>query len=1304
MGEKLGHLQEFDATTCEWSIYKKRLSNYFLANDITDVDKMRAILLNMLCEDAYKLIYNLLFPTSPEETTYVDLVKKLDEHFKSAQAIFAARFKFYNAKKSPEESAKEWSVRLCSLATACEFGVELQTVLRDIYVVGYEKGQVQDRLMEEKKDTTFQEALVLATSKSAALNSVQVKMEPGIHHVMERKRRSTDIRQPAKPSAAIKDRYSRSKPFVKTCFICGKNNHIAANCFCRNVTCYKCKQKGHYANNCSNKQKFEKYVTDVNHVFGINVEEGNPVLISVDIEGIQMQFQLDSGACISAMSIDVWNKYFVKKFKLSTASKILRAYNGSNIEPIGEKRMLVNYKGRKEFITFFVIEKGGPPILGRDFMSRFGLVIEDNILSCNFVNLEKEVSLLKSEFKLVFTDKIGTFNKGTVTLHLKTENAVPKFFRPRPLPFILKSKVENELERLLNLKIIEPVVVSNWGTPIVPVLKRDGSVRLCGDYKVTINQILNVDKYPLPKIEDLFVKLQGGVYFSKLDLSNAYQQLLLDERSRELTTISTHKGLFRYTRLPFGISSAPGIFQRRMEGLLQNIEGCVVFLDDILVSGKNKVEHLKRLKLVLNRLSEVGLTVAINKCSFFETQINYLGYRIDKDGLHTTEDKIKAIVNAPIPDSVTKLKSFLGLVNYYGKFVKNISSILHPLYLLLKKDTKFNWTKSCDVSFTRIKELLTTAPILVHFDPDLPLKVTTDASDYGIGGVMSHVMVDGKEKPIAYISRTLTESEKNYSQIEKEALSIIWSVTKFNNYLYGRKFILKTDHKPLVSIFSPSKGIPLYSANRLRRWALILNNYNYEIEYVRSKENAADSLSRLPLINNNQDDNMEDNSTNYVNYFENLPIAFNQVRAYTMNDKILKQVINYTKRGWPEKVKEPELKKYYMFKNDFTVENDVLLFDNKIVVPNKLREYLLSDLHKSHMGVIKMKSLARMYFWWPGINKQIEVLAKNCENCMSTRDNPCKVQLSLWEWPNEPWKRIHIDFLGPFLNKYFFVVVDAYTKWIEVFPTNKIDAKFPITVFQSLFARFGLPELIVSDNGTQFTSQIFKTFCSSNGIKHITSAPYYPASNGAAENCVRTVKKALLRALGKNKFIDINLALSSFLTDYRNTPHCTTGKKPSYLMFNRNIRTRFNLITDNPHKSNHQSNNKSYQNSNHNDVKSRVLKQQANQTYYYKGRENIKFMIGELVYCRDYRIVNKPKWIKAIITNRIGSRMYTCKVPELDQIWKRHVNQIIKDNQIHRGIVACSSSGTSTNKVNINVTERPKRIIKPPERLRYSSF
>ena len=339
----------------------------------------------------------------------------------------------------------------------------------------------------------------------------------------------------------------------------------------------------------------------------------------------------------------------------------------------------------------------------------------------------------------LFKGELGTVNTYHAKLHVNAD-AVPKFCKARTVPFAIKAAIEAELDQLESAGIITKVSHSDWAAPIVPVPKKNGRYRICGDYKITINQALEVDQYPLPKPEDLFASLAGGKKFTTLDLSQAYQQVVLDEKSRKFVTVNTHRGLYRYNRLPFGVASAPALFQKMMDSVLADIPGVICYIDDILVTGRNDEEHIQNLTAVFERLQTHGFRLKKEKCSLLQNAVHYLGHKIDAEGLHAITTKTDAVNKAPNPKNVTELRAFLGLLSYYRKFIPNLSTLIHPLNSLLQKHKKWNWTPECQEAFKKAKDAISSTSVLTHYDPALPLSLAADASAYGIGAVISHTL------------------------------------------------------------------------------------------------------------------------------------------------------------------------------------------------------------------------------------------------------------------------------------------------------------------------------------------------------------------------------------------------------------------------------------------------------------------------------------------------------------------------------------------------------------------------------------
>uniref|UniRef100_A0A5S6Q766 RNA-directed DNA polymerase n=1 Tax=Trichuris muris TaxID=70415 RepID=A0A5S6Q766_TRIMR len=569
----------------------------------------------------------------------------------------------------------------------------------------------------------------------------------------------------------------------------------------------------------------------------------------------------DPGATQSVISEKVWHTLGNPPLQATPA---LIAYTDITVETLGKTEVNVTAFGKTMRLHVHVVKKTDAPLFGLNWCMAFGLPLPEGIeiRSLRLMTSDQGHSKLSSRheevarnlielYPDVFTNTTGTILGYEAEVHLRDE-ARPKLFKPRPVPFALRGQIDNELNRLLKEDVLEQVDTATmpieWASPIVCVVKPSGKIRICRDFKVTINPHVILDHHPLPRFEELITKLNGGTLFSVIDLKDAYLQMMVSPDSRKYLVIATHRGYFRYKRLPFGLSFAPALFQKTMEKILAGIDGVAVYIDDIIITGCNERQHMDRLHAVLRQLRKVGAHTCATKCKFMCKSVTYLGHRIDQEGIHPTQERVEAIKQMPMPSNVHELRSFLGAVNYYAKFVPDLQLHCVPLYRLTKSGTPWSWGSKETQLVERLKRILTSSETLVHYDDKRPLVLATDACEVGVGAVLSHLFPSGEERPIAFASRALTETEERYSTIDKEALAIIFGVTKFSQYLFGRRFTLETDHKPLERIFGEKREVPKIATNRLTRWALILSAYNYEDRYVPAKENApADALSRLPV-------------------------------------------------------------------------------------------------------------------------------------------------------------------------------------------------------------------------------------------------------------------------------------------------------------------------------------------------------------------------------------------------------------------------------------------------------------------------
>lgn len=1230
----------------DWIQYVERLTCYFSANEIDDDDKKRDILLSVCGRKTYKLMRDLLAPDKPNTKTFDELTELIKEHKHPEPSESIQRFKFNSRTRHSDESVRSYVAELRSLAEHCKYGDTLNAMLRDRLVVGINNDRIQRRLLAEPQ-LDFAKALDIATAMETAAKNAQ------------------DIQASGSGPVKVINKISRHQPKGQQfqgysgkrdeCYRCG-GNHKAHECRFREAKCHHCKKKGHIAKKCRSKQvsdtkhsvktgAFQKktnYVEatssgeeELYSIYSVGSERTDPYKVSVSVNGKEIEMDIDTGASVTVLNEDTYDS-IKQGAGLTKVKGQLRTYLGQPLPVLGKTEVSVQFQDEDPVkLPVTVVAHRGPNLLGRDWLAKIKLDWKQ-IFS---VSKDHTLEEILEENKEVFNDELGCISSVKAKIYVD-ENATPKYYKARPLAYSLKDKVEKELERLEKEGQIEPVEFSEWAAPIVPVVKESGEIRICGDYKVTVNAVSKLDNYPIPKTEDLYAALAGGKEFTKLDLNQAYQQIQLDEDSKRYVTINTHKGLFTYNRLPYGVSSSPGIFQRTLENVVQGIPNVLVRVDDVLITGRTRAEHLKTLSIVLERFKKVGIRLKKRKCTFLAQEVVYLGFKINKDGIKPVESKVEAIDKAPRPTNVSELKAYLGMLTYYNRFLPNLSTLLHPLYSLLQSKVKWSWGKEQEKSFVESKKLLKSASVLVHYDPSKELIVACDASAHGVAAVLSHRMSDGSDRPIAFASRTLTSAEKNYSVLERESLAIIFAVRKFHQYLYGNFVTIVTDHKPLVGLFREDKAIPTMAASRIQRWALTLSTYRYKIVYREGRDNNADALSRLPIAERTEVETKTPGDTILtLQHFEsNTPVTANQIQKWTNKDKVLSEVLRCVLHGWPSECCREELKPYFNRQHEISSHDGILLWGGRVIIPEAAREVMLTELHEGHPGITRMKRLARSYLWWPGLESELEKTVQHCFSCQENRHAPANAPLHPWEFPSRPWSRLHVDFAGPFMGHTFLIIIDAYSKWLDVHIMSSMSTEATISKLRSTFAVHGLPDMIVSDNGGTFVSAEFANYMQANGIKHRTTAPWHPSSNGCAERAVQVFKEGIK----KIKDGTVEEKLQKFLFHYRITPQSTTLIPPCQLLMKRQLKSRLDLIFPDTR------------------VSDRVQEKQAEQKLYHdKSSKERIFTEGDNVLIRNFTPNATIKWIRGKVIMKTGPLSY--KIELMDgKIARRHIDHIRK--------------------------------------------
>ncbi|UYV80110.1 hypothetical protein LAZ67_18001722 [Cordylochernes scorpioides] len=720
-----------------------------------------------------------------------------------------------------------------------------------------------------------------------------------------------------------------------------------------------------------------------------------------------------------------------------------------------------------------------------------------------------ELHRILYEFSQVFSTykyNVPKFNIPPVKINTTTDKIIA--LRPYRVPLHDQQEIQTQIEQMLQYGIIAPSV-SPYASPITLVTKRDQTKRFCIDYR-KLNEIIAPDVHPLPLIETILDKLSKAKYYSSVDIASAYWQVEIEPNSRNLLAFVTLDSQYEFCRLPYGFKNSPQIYHRAINQVMQKYKLNFVthYFDDFIIFSDTLEDHLQHLQQFLTVCQHENIKLNYNKCSFFKTKIDFLGYTVTA-GTYAPQTRNLDTINAIKPPNNQKtLQSFLGAVNVYNKFIADYARLRAPLNKLLKKDVKWNWNPDCQQAFTTLKESLTSKPVLHLYQVGLPCRLYCDASTQGIAGILKQVHPDGQIHPVQYFSRALRAHERNYTVSELECLAIVESVDKFRIYLTGIKFTIYTDHQALQwlkTIKNPS--------GRLFRWSLRLSTYNYEIHYIKgSQQYEADLLSRNPFVGFI--------STDIIKQHQPTESPFN------IDTNGLHTI---TRKGV-----------------------------TKIIIPETLQHTLMNKVHQeyNHPGISQMTRIITTQYYWKGISKSIEKFVRSCHTCQIIKRPKGKPYGALGQIPppQQPFDLISIDTIAGFSKyghskTYLHVIVDHLTRYAWTFPSKSTSALTYIQTLKTVLQQ-GSPKRLLSDRAPAFTSEKFRKFLIMHGIQPLLTTSNNPQANGLIERLNATITGKLRLAYLENPKASWTQIVKRVTQTYNNTPHSVTSFPPTYLMFN----------------------------------------------------------------------------------------------------------------------------------------------------------
>ena len=1188
-----------DRPTMDWdaenigetfSLFKRKAQAYFRVYDI-DNDKQLDSLMLMMGDKGIKKLDT--WKLSAEQEKNMELIwKKYQDSLQPIVNFRVARLQLQQMKQQNGESIDQFIEKLTAQANKCDFeDRELETRVIEQVTYGTLYKDLHKDLLKKAKDFKLAEMLSIGRNHEASLLHQKQMAECQ-----------------ANQSKSVTVSYVKNKTYSsKTkCTACGRE-HPPKRCPAHGSTCKKCGKKNHWADMCKtqegkpqHKQKPRKagnlkkrsamynitqqeqdsgsepevslysHLEQLEHLTFNSIAMGCVTTSRTErLTGIQIQVprkgeldspltvKIDTGAEGNALPLRefkrIYPEHMDKRNKkprvgiLKPSNTRLIAYDDKPITCFGVLPIRCKHPETEtpwEEQDFYVVDVDGPAILGLPACEKL------KVLNFNISSLKRSDKASKPvestndlmELYPNSFDGVGNFPGNYKIIVDKDVQPIVHPFRKTPIQLV--GDIKKELAKMEADGIIEKVTEpTDWVSSLVCSRKANGKLRLCLDPK-DLNKAVKRPHHKTPTLEEISHKLEGSKYFSKLDAKNGYWSVHLHPESQKLTTFNSPTGRYFFKRLPFGLVCSQDVFQQRMDMILEQCKGAIGIADDVAVFGQTKEEHNKNLHELMQVAEQYGLMFNSSKCEIMVSSIMFMGIVWNSQGAKPDPSKVTVIKKLKTPENRKELQEFLGIVNYMSPFIPRLADLNEPLRKLNKNKAEFEWTESHTKVYDIIKDAICSETQLSYFNPDLPIKLQVDASKVGIGAALVQTNAQGQDRPVAFASKALTDVEQRYANIERELLAVVFATEKFHTYVYGTQFIAESDHKPLEMIALKNLNA---APPRLQRMLLRLQHYDLQIQYKPGKEMVlADALSRLGS-------NCGDTASIALD-IKVCPVQFSQsrleqVRAQSQADPVLRALASMIIAGWPDEHRNcPKiLRDYWPMRDELSIENGVIFKGCRTVIPGSMYSYILENLHAGHQGMVKTKLRAKTAVFWPKINKDIEEMCSQCHTCQKHAKSNAKETLKHQEVPTRPWQMIGTD-LFKLENREYLIIADYFSKMFFVrIVSSPVTSKAVTALTKQILAEQGLPDVIISDNGPQFAGFHYKQFCEQWQIKHKTSSPHYPQSNGFIERMIQTVKATLKKC--KETKTDPEMALLCL----RSTPVDSTLPSPSELLYQRKL-------------------------------------------------------------------------------------------------------------------------------------------------------